>query len=129
MNSVVAVGAVSGSERSGIANFAESAMEALKQHEDNISDSFREGLNPGGAIMKVPDSVMSRFKAWESAFTRPEDLAMVAAVKQKTLMAMRETADYVAEQAEKKVDRVRLELALKAVSKTTQSVQQLLSSQ
>lgn len=123
------VEAVSDKEKSGIATFANSAMKSLQEHEDYIADSFQDGLNRNGNIMKVPPYLMERFKMWEEHFTTPEDLAMVAAAKKKTLEALRETSDYVAEQAEKKVDRVRLEIAVKAVSRMTQAAQQVLSSQ
>lgn len=129
MDSVQAVGAIEKGGETGIAGFATNVIESLKEQELTISDSFREGLRPDGHLLKMPDHMTERFRVWEEKFTSPEDIAKVAEVKQQVTAMMGATADHVVGQIERKTQKVQLELAMKAVSKTTQGIQQLLSSQ
>jgi hypothetical protein len=124
-----AVGSVDAQGESGLAKFATNAIQSLREQEENIADSFYDGLRPDGQLLKVPEHITERFRVWEESFSSPEDLAKVAEVKQRVTTMLEGTADYVTSQIESKTKRVQLELAMKAVSKTTQGIQQLLSSQ
>lgn len=124
-----AVGSISTVRETGLAGFASSIVHSLKQQELVISDSFHEGLRANGPVMKMPDHMTERFRVWEESFSSPEDLAKVAEVKKRVTAMMESTSNYVASQVESKTKRVQLELAMKAVSKGTQGIQQLLSSQ
>ncbi len=114
---------------SGLAGFASNAVQALKKQEQAISDGLTEGLAKSGPVMKMPDHIKERFRVWEDTFDSPEDLARVAEVKQRVTAMMESTTDYVASTVERKTQKVQLELAMKAVSKSTQGIQQLLSAQ
>jgi hypothetical protein len=124
-----AVGSITEVRESGIAGFASHVVQALKQQELKIADSFQEGLRPDGLLLKMPDHITERFRVWEESFSSPEDLAKISEVKQKVTGMMDGTSEYVTSQVETKTKRVQLELAMKAVSKSTQGIQQLLSSQ
>ncbi len=124
-----AVGSVQAKGENGLASFASNAIQSLKAQESEIADSFYEGLRPDGELLKVPEHITQRFRVWEENFSSPEDLAKIAEVKQRVTTMLKGTDDYIVSQVESKTKRVQLELAMKAVSKTTQGIQQLLSSQ
>ena len=129
MDASNAVGAVNGTSESGIGRFAETVIDSLKEHEQRISDRFGDGLRADGPLMKMPDHISERFTVWESTFHTPEDLKLVAEAKRMMNDMYSNTSQYIADQVESKTKKVQLELAMKAVSKSTQGIQQLLSSQ
>lgn len=124
-----AIGAVNEVRPSGIAGFATNVVESLKAHELNIERAFNDGLLENAKDRNMPAHIAERFRVWEQSFTSPEDLAKVSEVKQRVTEMMRSTSDYVTSQIERKTQTVQLELAMKAVAKGTQGIQQLLSSQ
>jgi hypothetical protein len=126
---ISAVGNATRSDGAGLGGVADNIVNALKAQEAKISDTFVEGLRPDGHLMKLPTHMTDQFKKWEEAFTSPEDLALVAGVKGKVIEMAQLNSEYIQTTIERKAEKVRLELAMKAVSKTTQGIQQLLSSQ
>ena len=116
-------------EARGFSTLANQVMERFQYHEDRIQQSFAKGLEPNGELTGLPDYVKQQFKRWDEEFTRPEDLALVRVLKQKVQALHESNVNYIRDQVRVKSDSLRLETAMKAVSKTTQGIQQLLSSQ
>ncbi len=126
---VSAIEPTSSVEKSGIGAFIRNSIDELKAQEANIHESFAEGLRPDGHLMKLPDHVSDQFKRWENTFTSPEDKALVSEVKRKVIEMSESNSAYIRERVDGNTEKIRLELAMKAVSKTTQGIQQLLSAQ
>lgn len=113
----------------GLDSFARNAMAALEREEGKIRQALDQGLAPSGPLMSMPRHVQDQFTRWENEFTSPEDLKMVDRIKKRVTELTAENQSYIRDRVSENSDRLRLELAMKAVSKTTQGLQQLLSSQ
>lgn len=123
------IGSVDPAQRQGLPGFASQVINSLKREEMALDEAFSESLRPDGSLMKMPEHMTERFRKWEEMFSAPEDLAKIAEVKGKVTAIMEGTSNYIRETVERRTQRVQLEIAMKAVSKGTQSIQQILSSQ
>lgn len=117
------------SSKSELQNLFESISTSLRQQEENIRESFIEGLNKNGNLFGVPDHVRRQIEVWENTFTSAEDRKMVDELKSKILEITSNNESYIREQAEQKTARFQLELAMRAANKSVSGIQQLLSSQ
>lgn len=123
------VDAVQGSEPSGLAKFSSSVIEQLQEQENYLSVSLKDGLKKDGDLQKMPAHMTESFRRWEETFTSPEERVLIANVKRQVVEIMNESAAYTEDAVGRKSERIQLELAVKAIAKVTQGVQQLLSSQ
>jgi hypothetical protein len=104
-------------------------VQELEAQERKFHESMFEGLKPDGELMTIPTYVQDQFKKWDETFTSPEDRKLVSEVKDKILEIIGNTQDYISERVHENSNKFRLEVAMKAVSKTTSGIQQLLSAQ
>ncbi len=116
-------------ETHGLAGFGAQLADSLKSHEARFRKSFVEGLDPAGDLMRTPGYLREQFQKWDETYTRPEDRAMVETLKRKVLQMTEITNDNIRDKVRDNAERLKLELAIKAVNKATQGVQSLLSSQ
>lgn len=123
------ISSVESAGKSSITDMMAGLGQSLERHENTIRDSFSEGLAPNGDVMGVPKYIQDQFKTWDQQFTAPEDLARVADLKRKVLEINTANQDYIERKIGRNADKMQLELAMKAISKTTQGLQQILSSQ
>lgn len=123
------VGNIEPTQRQGLPGFTSRVIDSLKREEMAMSEAFSEGLRPDGSLMRMPEHMTDRFRKWEEMFSSPEDLAKIAEVKSRVTALMEGTSNYIRDTVERRTQRVQLELAMKAVSKGTQGIQQILASQ
>lgn len=126
---IAAIPSVKSAGPEGLAGFAENALKTLEKQELKFQESFVKGLDPGGDLLKTPKFLKDQFARWDQQFTRPEDIALVAALKKQILEISAINKDVIRDKVVENTERLKLELAMKAVSKTTQGLQQLLSAQ
>lgn len=123
------ISAVQGPNPSGMSRMLETLGNAVEHHEARIRNSFAEGLNPNGEVLGIPKHLKDQFASWDAQFTAPEDRKLVEDLKARVLEITAANHDYVRGKVARNADKMQLELAMKAISKSTQGIQQLLSSQ
>ena len=128
-NPAIAPAGGTGAPSSELGNLWNSMIEGLRAQENDIRSGIAEGLRPNGDLMGVPDHIRDQIKTWEEAFTSTQDRKLVQELKAKIYEIHASRDAYVASQVESKTERFHLELAMKAASKTTSGIQQLLSAQ
>ena len=104
-------------------------VQELEAQERKFHESLFEGLRPDGELMTIPTYVQDQFRHWDETFPSAEDRKLVGEVKNKILEMIGNTQDYISERVHENSNKFRLEVAMKAVSKTTSGIQQLLSAQ
>lgn len=114
---------------SGMTRMLESLGNSIEHHESRIRGSIIDGLDPNGDVMGIPKHIKDQFASWDAQFTAPEDRKLVEDLKNKVMEITTANQDYIRGKVERNADKMQLELAMKAVSKTTQGIQQILSSQ
>ncbi|MGL6209786.1 MAG: hypothetical protein ACRC14_08160 [Paracoccaceae bacterium] len=127
--SITAISAAVPPERDGIVGIGAQIADSLKEHEAGFRKSFVEGLDPSGDLMRRPGYLREQFQRWDETYTSPEDRAMVDTLKRKVLEMAEVTSQNIRDKVRDNSERLKLELAMKAVSKTTQGIQSLLQSQ
>ncbi|SCZ61802.1 hypothetical protein [Epibacterium ulvae] len=116
-------------KKESVSDVFERIGESIESHENRIRKSFEVGLADDSPLMSVPDHVKAQFERWDNTFNLPEDKALVEKVKRQVLELTNSNRDYVREKVIDNAQKAKLEMAMKAVSKTTQGIQQLLSAQ
>ncbi|MDC0659467.1 hypothetical protein N6L27_15810 [Leisingera sp. SS27] len=116
-------------EEAGVPGIAKNFSETLKGYERHISGDIEKSLEPGSAILKLPQHVQDQFKKWDDQFTDPETRALMEAVKKKIIEMHNSNTDYIRDKVKSNADKIKIEFAIKAISKTTNGIQQILSAQ
>lgn len=106
-----------------------STLQELEAQERKFHDSIFEGLRPDGELMTIPSFIQDQFRKWDETFTTAEDRKLVGEVKNRILDVIQNGQEYIQERVHENSNKFRLEIAMKAVSKTTSGIQQLLSAQ
>jgi hypothetical protein len=114
---------------SGIDTMMRNIAREIENQEKKFRATFVEGLRPDGDLMGFPKHIQDQFKKWDETFTSPEDRKLVAELKNKIIEITTNTQDYIGERVRENSNKFRLEIAMKAVGKTTSGIQQLLSAQ
>lgn len=114
---------------SELPDLLDSMVQGLRNQEGRIRTGIFEGLKPNGDVLGLPDHVREQFKVWDATFTNAADRNMVNQLKQKIMAITQSRETYVTEQVQSKTARIQLELAMRAASKTTSGIQQILSAQ
>ncbi|MCY1740495.1 hypothetical protein [Ensifer sp. SL37] len=113
----------------GLNGLGDRLAESLRSQEEGIVGSIKGALDPSGPLMSLPKPVLEQFRKWDQQFTDPDQIKMIETVKHKILELHAERREVVRSEVESKADRLRLDLSLKAISKTMAGVQQLLAAQ
>ncbi|OED49569.1 hypothetical protein AB838_05770 [Rhodobacteraceae bacterium (ex Bugula neritina AB1)] len=118
-----------GQEDTGVPGIAKNFSETLQGYEQHIIGDIEKSLAPDSAIQKLPKHVQDQFKTWDNHFTDPESRALMESVKKKIIEMHGSNQDYIREKVKSNADKIRIEFAIKAISKTTNGIQQILSAQ
>ena len=116
-------------DEAGVPGIAKKFSETIKGYEQHIIGDIEEALSPGSEIQKLPKHVQDQFKQWDNYFTDPESRALMESVKKKIIEMHNSNQDYIREKVKSNADKIRIEFAIKAISKTTNGIQQILSAQ
>ena len=116
-------------ETSGAPRISRSFSETLQGYEQLIIGDIENSLAPDSAIQKLPKHVRDQFKEWDNHFTDPELRALMEAVKKQIIEMHGSNQDYIREKVKSNAEKIRIEFMIKAISKTTSGIQQILSAQ
>ena len=116
-------------ETAGVPGISRSFSETLQDYEQFIIGDIETSLAPYSAIQKLPKHVRDQFKEWDNHFTDPELRALMETVKKQIIEMHRSNQDYIHEKVKSNAEKIRIEFMIKAISKTTSGIQQILSAQ
>ncbi|MCP1846095.1 hypothetical protein ACVIHI_009126 [Bradyrhizobium sp. USDA 4524] len=111
------------------ADIGQRLANAVRQQEDDIAKTFQAVLDQSSPLLNIPTPIQEQFKQWDKYLRTPEEREAALAIKKKIVNMYSENSAYIRQKTQHGIDKIQLELAVKAISKTINSAQQLLSSQ
>ena len=119
----------SSSGESSFARLAGKVGQALEFHETKIRGDIASGTDSFNAAVRKHPHLEDLLKRLDTTLENPNERKLLQTLKQRVMEVHMSKSDFMSEQINTKSDRVQLELAIKAISKTTSGIQQLLSAQ
>ena len=114
---------------SGLENLARSLSDQFATQESYVTDKIRESVKPDSHLMRLPTHITDQFDEWDAKVKTQAEAELIEAVKKKILAVHEMRTDYIRDKVNSNAEKMRLEFSVKAISKTTSGIQQLLSAQ
>ncbi|WP_176086017.1 hypothetical protein [Martelella sp. HB161492] len=113
----------------GLKGVAEQISTGLKATENYMVGDVSQALNPNNGLVRLPLPTEQMLNRMESQATTPEQRKIFETIKKNTLDIHARQNDILEQSFSRNIASQKIQLSLKAVSKTMAGIQQLLSSQ
>ncbi|RCS21558.1 hypothetical protein DUT91_23245 [Phyllobacterium salinisoli] len=110
-------------------NLGTNLVGKLRQSEQAIQKDINGALDSSNPLMKMPSHIRELFQRLEAQALPPEQKAMYAAFKKNIIEMVQQKKQFIEQGVSRNLDKVQLELSMKAINKILSSIQQILSSQ
>lgn len=110
-------------------SFLQPVMDTMQQHEHRLQSTIRDGLSGDVSHKQLKDFLETTFQRLQTKFTSPIQQQTFNLVREQALASQVANEAYVRERIQSKLKNIQVELSVKAAGKTSQGLQQLLSSQ
>ncbi|MFK4064096.1 hypothetical protein [Brucella anthropi] len=118
-----------GQKPSSVGDIQTILAQKMRDHDAYIIGELDDALQLKGPLMSRPRYISEQFQKWSLQIDNPEQLALLRLVQRKMDTMHKNNRDFIKKKIQSNIQKVQLELSLKAMSKTTAGLQQLLSSQ
>jgi len=118
-------------QAAGINGLQNHLIETLRQQEQWIIGDIEKALDLSSPLMSLPEPTQEMFRRWKNNAQQqtPEQQQLFRVIENKVMELHNDNRDFIRNKVAQNADKIRLELSIKAISKTVSAVQQLLSSQ
>jgi hypothetical protein len=113
----------------GLNGMVDQLVRSLRQQEESITGDIREALDPSSPLMTLPKPIQEQFKQWDSLYNSPEEIKLIQEIKRKITEMHSTNQGHIQNKVRSNAAKLHLEFSIKAISKTVNGVQQLLSAQ
>lgn len=128
-DAITGISAVESTQTAKSSSFLQPVIDTVQQHENRLQGTIRNGLSGDISHKQFRDFLDTTFQRLQTKYTSPIEQQTFKLVREQALASQAANAEHVRDRIRSKLKNIQVELSVKAAGKTSQGLQQLLSSQ
>jgi len=128
-DAITGINAVESIHTAKSSSFLQPVIDTVQQHENRLQGTIRNGLSGDISHKQFRDFLDTTFQRLQTKYTSTIEQQTFKLVREQALASQAANAEHVRNRIRSKLKNIQVELSVKAAGKTSQGLQQLLSSQ
>lgn len=129
VNSINSIGMAESIGQTQSGSMLAPAFETMRNHEERLHNKISDGLTADLPNRQFKEFLNQTFDRLQTKFTSPIEQQTFNLVREQALASQESNVQHIQDRIRSRLSNVQLELSMKAAGKTSQGLQQLLSSQ